>query len=717
MNKQGGDTVINQTAWIDDVFILIVKVQNSSRILAEVESPVIYWKEADRYFPVKLDHAIDHATVRMTLGHELPMGEDLVLLWGDLRIPVYPGAIVRTEWFDQRYSHIDAELGAKFETTGTTFSVWAPTATCVKLFLSGQEHALKRGEYGVWNGVIAGNWHGVPYQYEVTVNGQSNLVNDPYSKALLANSQKSVVVDLSKTNPSDFAVPTRPKRQLQDAIIYELHVRDTTIHKDSGVFNKGKFTGLTEKDTANENGYSTGISYIKDLGCTHVQILPINDYARVNEISPEKDYNWGYDPLFFQVPEGSYSTAPENPIARITECKEMIQAFHKTDTSVILDVVFNHVFVMEESPFEYLVPGYYFRYHTNGKLSNGTGVGNDLATERIMMRKFILDTVDFWLTEYRVDGFRFDLMGTIDIETMRNIRERCAEEPIPIMLLGEGWELPTALANKKKSTSSNSGHLTDIRFFNDYFRDSLKGNLFDVGETGYVNGVGRFIERLPHLVSGSVLDKFGVPFVSEVNQTINFVECHDNHTLWDRLRLTNVQDSELKRKKMHQLATGITLLSQGVPFIHAGQEWFRSKQGDENSYISGDTVNQLDWKQREAEDESIHFIKTLIAIRKNYNVFRLPSKQDIEERLHILDTPTPVFGFTLLGDNEDFAIYINPTNTHAQLHLPSSAKWQVLATNHFSINTEVVGEFTRINPYELIVLKRLLNQRDSSPTL
>ena len=297
--------MINQVAWIDDVFILKVKVQNGPRMMTVADSPVIYWKSMDRYFPVKLDHAIDYETVRMTFAQELPMGEDLILHWGALRLPIYPGAIVRTDWFDKHYSHVDAELGAKYEPAETTFSVWTPTATSVNLVIKGKIHPLKRGDYGVWSSAIAGDLHGVPYQYEVTVNGQSNLVNDPYSKALLANSEKSVVVDLAKTNPSGFAETTRPKHHLQDAIIYELHVRDTTIQKESGVLNKGKFIGLTETDTATKNGYSTGISYIKELGCTHVKLLPINDYARVNEINPENDYNWGYDPLFFQVPEGS----------------------------------------------------------------------------------------------------------------------------------------------------------------------------------------------------------------------------------------------------------------------------------------------------------------------------------------------------------------------------------------------------------------------------
>ncbi|QUW22985.1 type I pullulanase [Sporosarcina sp. Marseille-Q4063] len=706
----------NLAAWIDDVFVLTVKVPDAAAVMKETNPPIIHWAAMDKYFPVKLDHAIDATIVRMTLVDELPMGEDLFLNWGKLRVPIYPRAIVRTDWFEKRYSCLETELGAVYEETATTFSVWAPTATCVTLFLGDQIYALKRGKNGIWSSKISGNWHEFPYQYEVTVNGQTTRVNDPYSKALLVNSEKSVVVDLSKTNPAGFAEHIRPEQQhLQDAIIYELHVRDATMQEAGGIYNKGKFLGLTEANTTTENGYSTGISYIKELGCTHVQILPINDFARVNEQQPEKDYNWGYDPLYFQVPEGSYSTAPENPISRIKESKEMIHAFHQAGISVILDVVYNHVFVMEESAFEKLVPGYYFRYHADGNLSNGTGVGNDFATERKMAQKFILDTIDFWLSEYRVAGFRFDLMGAMDIETIQKIRDRCAVEVTPIMLLGEGWDLPTALPTEMKATSSNSNQLADIRFFNDYFRDSVKGNLFNADDKGYINGDGRFIERLPNLVSGSVLDKFGAPFVSEVNQTINYVECHDNHTLWDRLQLTNPQSSADMKKKMHQLATGITLLSQGVPFLHAGQEWFRSKQGDENSYISGDHINQLDWKMRESEDEHIQFIKKLIAIRRKYRIFRLRSKQDIQERFQVLDTPAPVFGFTLFGDNEDFAIYMNPTNKHWQLHLPSSGKWQVLATNHLPGQTktdEIPGEFTRLNPYELIVLKRPLNPRD-----
>ncbi|RDW19000.1 type I pullulanase [Oceanobacillus arenosus] len=690
-------------AWIDDVRKLTVIFNDrSSKPDFNVE-PIIYWENKEKYFQTYIENQINETTIIIHFYEDLPIGEPLILQWGEQNIPVFAGAIVRTRWFDNQYSAVDAVLGAQCKESATSFSVWAPTAIQVNVILGEQSFSLKRHDRGVWNATISGNWHGATYEYAVNVNGKTILVNDPYAKAILPNSEKGVIVDFSKLKQVDESNPFRPKHaNLQDAIIYELHVRDATIHPTSNVTNNGKFLGLAEIGTATQDGYSTALSYIKELGCTHVQLLPVNDYARVDELNPTLDYNWGYDPLYFQVPEGSYSVVPENPFARINECKAMIGAFHREGISVILDVVFNHVFVMEESPFEKIVPGYYFRYHENGILSNGTGVGNDIATERGMARAFILDSIDFWLREYRVDGFRFDLMGAIDIETMRQIEERCKEEPLPIMLLGEGWELSTALESDRKATSRNSAQLKGTRFFNDFFRDSLKGNLFQTGDTGYVNGKGRFIERLPALVSGST-------FVSEVTQTVNYVECHDNHTLWDRLAITNKDTSEMDRKKMHQLATGITLLSQGVPFIHAGQEWFRSKFGIENSYISGDSINQLDWQKRSLENDSVEFVKSLIALRKKYNVFRMTSKEEINRRLYILETPSPVFGFTLLGDDEDFSIYVNPSRVQQPLQLPSPGNWKVSITNDFQKSNKertVIGEYTFIEPLELIVLQK-----------
>nr|WP_233711389.1 type I pullulanase [Lederbergia citrisecunda] len=631
------------------------------------------------------------------------MGETLTLIWGDESFPVYPRGIVRTPWFDETYAAFEEVLGVYCNNDVTYFSIWTPLATSVILYLNNMSKKLNRQSNGVWTCQVEGNCHGFAYEYEITAYGKTMRVNDPYAKSMLANSEKGVVIDFSKTDP---IIVKRPSiHYLQDAIIYELHVRDATIHSDSGIVNKGKFLGLSELESTTINGYSTGLSYIKELGCTHIQLLPINDYARVNELEPKDQYNWGYDPLYFQSLEGSYSILPHDPVSRINECKKMINTIHQEGLSVILDVVFNHVFIMEQSPLEKLVPGYYFRYHDDGSLSNGTGVGNELATERKMVRKLILDSIDLFLTEYQVSGFRFDLMGAIDIDTMNDIVTRCEKEPSHILLLGEGWELETSLPPEKKATSRNSHNLKGICFFNDYFRDSIKGNVFNVEDTGFVNGGGRFIERLPELVTGTILEEIGQPFVSNVEQTINYVECHDNHTLWDRLILTNGHEDDEIRKKMHLVATGMVLLSQGVPFIHAGQEWFRTKQGIENSYISGDAINQLDWKKREKEEANIHFIRNLIAIRRQYEVFRLRTKEEIRRRFHLLNVPKPIFGYILFGNDEDFSIYINPTNENYKLQLPSPGLWKIIATNDFNrANHDVDGEFFLISPYELIVL-------------
>jgi pullulanase len=691
-------------AWIDDIFQLTVQTKNV-KALAATGNPVIHQTEEDQFYGAIIDQIIDDSTAIIKFSHELPMGETLILQWAEEEIPIYPGGIVRTKWFDDRYSPLGSHLGADCRPEQTVFTIWAPTAASVVLLLNKQPYNLIKKEKGIWHLTVPGDWHGATYQYEVTVNGKSNVVNDPYAKAMLPNSKAGVVVELSRTD--QLPASTEHAVEPSETIIYELHVRDATVHKASGVKNRGKFLGLTEKGTTTPDGYSTALSYLTELGCTHVQFLPVNDFARVDELNPEEDYNWGYDPLYFQAPEGSYSTQPEEPISRINELKQLIHTFHQEGLSVILDVVYNHVYKLEKSDFEKIVPGYYFRYHPDGSLSNGTGVGNDIASERQMVRKFILDTVDFWLREYKIDGFRFDLMGILDTETMLQIRDRTKQEKVPIMLLGEGWDMGTALPSNKKAASYNSWTLPGICFFNDFFRDSVKGELFLEKGTGYVNGSGRFIERMPHLVTGSALSKFGKPVVSHVQQSVNYVECHDNQTLWDRLEVTNPKTPSSLRKKMHQLATGITLLSQGIPFLHAGQEWFRTKFGDENSYLSGDRINQLDWLQREQETDYIEFVKQLIAFRKKHKLLRLDSNQEVMKRFHVLETPATLFGFTLLGDTYDLAIYLNPTETSFPLRLPYAGKWKRALTNHLGKEQEeIIGEHMMIEPYELLVYER-----------
>ena len=693
-------------AWIDKVKELIVEIDNVAS-LQDIEA-VVKWK--DRTVSGKVAEVYSDRIALLSLEEELPLGEDLKLIWGKESVPVFAREIVRSEWFEEKYDASDVPLGARYSKSSTSFSVWAPTATRLRLDINGHSHEMERQEAGVWHRTVKGNLHGAAYSFQATVNGRTRKVNDPYAKSMTANSRKSVVLDLPATDPSGFRQHERPSVEYaNDVIIYELHVRDASAAVSSGIQHKKKFLGLTEKNTHTETGYSTGLSYIKELGCTHVQLLPINDFGRVDELKMEENYNWGYDPLFFQSPEGSYASDPADPEARVREGKQMIQSFHEEELSVILDVVYNHVFKRETSPFEKLVPGYYFRYHDNGEPSNGTGTGNDVATERKMVRKFVLDSIDYWLKEYRVDGFRFDLMGEMDVRTMQEIRRRCQEEDKLIILLGEGWELDTPLPPEQKATIFQSHQLEGIAFFNDKFRDTMKGTLFEQYDQGYANGKGRFIELMPLLTAGSCVGSFGHPLVRQPAQSVNYVECHDNHTLWDRLQISNGEEEEEDRKKIHQLATGLTLLSQGIPFLQAGQEWYRTKNGEENSYISGDEINQLDWQRRAAEDDNIQWIKTLISIRKKYSEFRLRSMEDIRHRFHVLQTPATLFGFLLFGDEVDLAVFVNPTKRLFQVHLPSPGRWEKLTSNHYGGISPVsclITEHTEIQPYELFVLEK-----------
>lgn len=698
----------NYIAWIDDFKLLTVDLDHLNFLQAIETPPIIYWEKRDTYFYTEFHKAVNPASIQFTLHDELPIGEELTLLWQNLKIPVHPRKVIRTKMFDEKYAAPDAVLGPHCTKEESAFTVWSPAAAKIDLWLDGNLYAMNKQDKGIWSLTLKGDWHESAYYFYAKVHGEITKVIDPYAKSIKPNGEAAVLIDFTRTDkPSENSLEFE---SVEDAIIYEIHIRDATIHRESGAENKGKFLGLAEKDTRTNNGYSTGLSYIKELGVTHVQLLPFNNFARVDELKPDSSYNWGYDPLFFQVPEGSYSSQPEKPAARINECKQMIQTIHDEGIGVIQDVVLNHVFIMEESDFEKLVPGYYFRYDENGNPSNGTGVGNDFATERKMARKFIIDTIDFWLAEYQLDGFRFDLMGSMDIETIQQIEKRCQKENRNIILLGEGWDLPTALPWEKKAIPAHSGKLIHTAFFNDYFRDTLKGNLFETEDLGYINGAGRHIERLPSLISGSVLPEHGGRIHHGVNQTINYVECHDNHTLWDRLTLTNKNADANTRKKMHQLATGLTLLSQGVPFIHAGQEFYRTKYGVENSYISGDRINQLDWSRREIEDENVQFVKRLIKLRKENSVFRLKSKQEIRQRLHPILKDKPVFGYALLGDTKDFAVYINPAAEPKLLHLPSPGNWRIAVTNlqnDRDIEQPLDKQQFFINSYEFIALEKI----------
>ncbi|XJZ29124.1 type I pullulanase [Bacillota bacterium Lsc_1132] len=593
------------------------------------------------------------------------------------------GAVIRTDEFDHAFFYSGNDLGATVVNGQTHFKVWAPTATQVKLKLRSPNESyaeiikMRREEKGVWTVKISRDLELFHYSFLVCVNLEWREAVDPYATAVTVNGELGVVVKLEKTR---IPKPDLPRFEHPvDAIIYETHLRDFTIHPHSGVRHKGLYLGAGEINTRGKQNQLTGLSYVKDLGVTHIEFLPFNDFYGVDERGRGQEYNWGYNPLHFNVPDGSYATEPANPYSRILELKQLIQQLHDLGLRVIMDVVYNHVYIREQSSFEQIVPGYYFRHDEFGHPSNGTGVGNDLASERLMVRKFIVDSVRFWISEYHIDGFRFDLMGILDVETMNEVRTMADSLAEDILILGEGWNLNTPLKTEEKATILNQSKLLLIAQFNDRFRDCIKGSTFHLYEKGYALGNEHYYEEAKEVISGSIgFAQEGSPMFMEPHQTVNYVECHDNHTLWDKLNACFENEGEPVKRKFHRLATCLVLLSQGIPFLHSGQEFFRTKYGVGNSYHSPDDINQVDWDRAAAFSENIAYIKGVIEIRKSFPCFRLRSAAEIKNKITLLPLPPPLIGFFYHDFPEPLLLLVNPTLASRQIPLPDG-DWIVIA--------------------------------------
>lgn len=538
----------------------------------------------------------------------------------------------------------DGPLGAIYSKEFTEFRLWAPTASQVELIIyedyygQATEQIVMEEDYSnnIFKLKLEGDLHGLTYRYRlVFLDGTTHKTVDPYAKAVTVNGQRSVVVDLERTNPENWGTRMPAFSKPSDAIVYELHVRDLSSSKSSGIRNQRKYIGAIEKGTVNRYGSSTGLDYIKELGVTHVEFLPIFDYQTIDETMAEPlSYNWGYDPQNYNVPEGSYSTNPYDPFCRIKETKEMIQGFHDEGIRVIMDVVYNHVYEVETQSLFKTVPGYHFRYDNQRRYTNGTGVGNDTASERYMMRKYIVDSVVYWAKEYHIDGFRFDLMGIHDIETMNAVREALDEIDPSIIVFGEGWNLNTPLDHHKKAMIENAKEMPRIGFFNDGLREALKGNDFDSSARGFINGAW-YMENLlvNNFIGGGYSGRFDNPM-----QLVQYVEAHDNYTLYDRLLTADPEiDPEILVRR-HELASTIILLSQGIPFIHAGQEFLRTKYGVRDSYNKPDSINKMDWNRREEYKSTVNLVRDLIQLRKQEPAFRLGSYEEINRIVEVVRT-------------------------------------------------------------------------------
>ena len=575
---------------------------------------------------------------------------------------------VRSNDFDNYFSY-DGELGALYEKEGTLLRVWTPTAKSVEVWFYADDSfkgpstkiEMVQKPKGIFVAYLPGDQHGTIYVYKILfLNNRESISVDPYARATTVNGMKSVIADLNRTNPDGWGERLPAFGLPEEAIIYELHIRDFSISETRGIVNKGNFLGLTEKNTQNASGRKTGLDYLIDLGITHIQILPMFDYATVDEANlTEPQYNWGYDPLNYNVPEGSYSTDPFDPFNRIFELKQMIRTLHDNGLRVIMDVVYNHVYDPKDQALERTVPGYFYRYNADGSLANGTGVGNDTASERHMMRKYIIDSVKYWAKEYHLDGFRFDLMGIHDSVTMNAIREALDKIDPSIIIIGEGWEMSTPLPEDLKASQKNAQAMPRIAHFNDSIRVALKGSDFgDEKDRGFISGKNYLEDLLLRNIKGAMHLSSHSSYV-DPEQVIQYVEAHDNLTLYDKLLRSNPDDSEEVRIKRHTLATSIVLLSQGVPFIHGGQEFLRTKAGVANSYQSPDEINQFEWERVTTFQESVAYVKGLIALRKSEYLFRLHTHEEIDAHFTMLSENFNIIAFSLTNSEKKYIVIFN----------------------------------------------------------
>ncbi len=581
----------------------------------------------------------------------------------------------------------------------TKFSLWSPVADEVKVLLyeSGHEGSayktipMEKGIDGTWKAVVAEDLHGKFYTFNVKVEDRW-LGDTPgiMAKAVGVNGKRAAVLDLDLTDPQGWKDDVRPALDnFADIVVYEMHHRDFSIDSVSGITNKGKFLALTEEGTKSSLGEKTGIDHLKELGVNHVHILPSYDYASVDESKLESNqYNWGYDPVNYNVPDGSYSTDPYNPAIRIKEFKQMVQALHKAGIRVVLDVVYNHTFDIVNSNFEKTVPGYFYRFNAEGKYADASGCGNETASDRAMMRKYMIQSVLHWVKEYHIDGFRFDLMGIHDIETMNAIRAELNKIDPTIFIYGEGWAAGSPqMPQEELAMKANAYKMPGIAVFSDEMRDGIRGpwnndkeGAFLIGQPGHemsiMYGLVGCIEH-PQIVNDSV-NYSQKPWAAQPTQMISYVSCHDDMCLADRIKATLPADATIEdRITLHKLAETFVFTSQGVPFIFTGDEIMRDKKGVHNSYNSPDNINTVDWKQKTTYRGVFDYVKDLIALRKAHPAFRMGNADLVRKHMEFL----PVEGSNLIafilkdnanGDSwKNIVVAYNSRTEAAQLNVPS----------------------------------------------
>lgn len=554
--------------------------------------------------------------------------------------------------------------------------------------------SMKRVGAGKWKLTVKNDLKGKYYVFSVYNQAQPDHTPGVFAKAVGVNGKRGAIVDLKDTDPDGWADDVRPElKNPCDLIIYEMHHRDFSMDMSSGIKNKGKFLALTEP---------AAISHLRRLGVNAVHILPSFDFASIDESKPDvAQYNWGYDPLNYNVPEGSYSTNAADPKTRIREFKQMVQALHKAGIRVILDVVYNHTFDINGSNFQKTYPDYFFRKNAEGKYSDGSGCGNETASDKELMREFMKESVAYWVNEYHIDGFRFDLMGVQDIETMNEIHDVVAQIDPTIYIYGEGWSAGScAYPQDKLATKANTCELNGIGAFSDDMRDALRGPFSDDTKGGFLAGVPGQEESIKFGIAGAIshpqidmtkVNYSKVPWTNEPSQMVAYVSCHDDMCLTDRLRssIPYIGDDELIRLDL--LAQTAVLTSQGVPFILSGEEMLRDKKGVHNSYRSPDSINRLDWNNLKRYPQVFDYYAGLISLRKQHPAFRMGSADEVRKNLCFLEAPEGVVAYQLKnnagGDSwKNIIVVLNSQKTPQTVDVPENTYTMVVANGKVDTN-------------------------------
>ena len=573
------------------------------------------------------------------------------------------GSIIREKKFEDIY-YYDGPLGIDYSKERTIFRIWSPVAKEIYIELNiknkSEKHELKYKSKGLWEVTVKGDLDSVGYLYFVRVFDRFIKINDPYAIAAGANANINYVINPEKLYKLKNKKPDFSGNYC-DAIIYEASVRDFTQGVE-GKYN-GTYLGMLD-NFSDANEEPRGLKYIASLGVTHLQLLPVFDFGGVNDLDKDMEYNWGYNPVEYFVPSGWYSTDPNDPYKRINELLELIDSAHGMGLRINYDVVFNHVYKHELFAFDNLVPGYFYRVEANGSLSNSSGCGNVIASERLMARRFIKDVLVYITKIFHASGFRFDLMGILDIDTLNEAYDEISKIDNTIMVYGEGWNMMNPLPDEKRAHMYNHHKLPHYAFFNDRFRDYIRGGQWNKTQ-GFALGNERSIFDLNHLIMGSCIDYYKF---DEPTRSINYVECHDNYTFFDYCKYYSSMDEKLI-KNSAKLALEIVLISEGIPFIHAGQEFFRTKMGIENSYNSSDKINKIDYFRRNKYISNVETVRDLISIRKEYKLFRLSNHKDIENMVHPLDgiTSGKTTGLFFEDSNDKMILYVKNDYNDSQL--------------------------------------------------